>query len=120
MKIIFMFGQMRSLNHHYTHMDHTRQNIQRLIEIRDTAVTSRDENITKEELISLAHEALQLARESDILDRYKHNVLKQLKGYEIRSFSRFLESDMTQKSLIENLIFFCVATVTIIHGKLDI
>lgn len=101
-------------------MDQTRQNIQRLIEIRDKAVVSQDENLTKEELLNLSHEAVQLAETSDILDQTKYKVLQQLKGYEIRSFKRFLNSDMTLKSLVENLIFFCVAVVTIIHGKLDI
>ena len=101
-------------------MDQTRQNIQRLIEIRDMAVISRDANNTREELIELSHEAVKLAKESDILDQSKYDVLKQLKGYEIRSFSRFLESNMTMKSLVENLIFFCVSIITIIHGKLDI
>lgn len=101
-------------------MDQTRNNIQRLIEIRDIAVSSGDSQITKEELIRLAHEAVQLAQASDILDQSKYDVLKQLKGYEIRSFSRFLKSDMTMKSLVENLIFFCVSIITIIHGKLDI
>ncbi len=101
-------------------MDQTRNNIQRLIEIRDKAVASGDENTTKEELIRLAHEAFQLAKACDILDQSKYDVLKQLKGYEIRSFSRFLESDMTMKSLVENLIFFCVSIITIIQGKLDI
>lgn len=101
-------------------MDQTRQNIQRLIDIRDKAVVSGDENITKEELLNLAHEALQLAKESEILDQSKHEVLQQLRKYEVRSFTRFLKSDMTLKSLVENLIFFCVSIITIIHGKLDI
>ena len=101
-------------------MDQTRQNIQRLIEIRDIAVNSRDANSSRKELIELSHEAVKLARESDILDHSKYDVLQQLKGYEIRSFSSFLGSDMTLKSLVDNLIFFCVSIITIIHGKLDI
>ncbi|MFW6100983.1 MAG: hypothetical protein ACOC90_06320, partial [Bacteroidota bacterium] len=64
--------------------------------------------------------ALELAKASEILDQSKYDVLKQLMGYEIRSFTRFLESDMTFKSLVENLIFFCVSIITIIHGKLDV
>jgi hypothetical protein len=117
LKNIFIFG---SGNHQNAFMDQTRNNIQRLIEIRDNAVSSGDSQITKEELIRLAHEAVELAKESDILDQSKYDVLQQLKGYEIRSFSRFLKSDMTMKSLVENLIFFCVSIITIIYGKLDI
>ncbi|MBS3770340.1 MAG: hypothetical protein V5A47_09255 [Bacteroidales bacterium] len=101
-------------------MDQTRQNIQRLIDIRDKAVVSEDEKITKEELLNLAREALQLAKECEILDQSKYETLQQLRGYELRSFSRFLESEMTMKSLVENLIFFCVSIITIIYGKLDI
>ena len=101
-------------------MDQTPENIKRLIEIRDKAIDFKNEEVTEKDLLDLSHEAIQLAENSEILDNTKYEVLKQLMGHEIRAFKRLTESNMTVETRIENLIFFCVSVVTIIHGKLDI
>lgn len=101
-------------------MDQTEKNIKRLIEIRDIAVETDDDDITEQELMDLSREAIQLAESSEILDKQKYTVLQQLLGHEIRSYSRLIESNMTIEARIENLIFFCVSVITLIHGKLDI
>jgi len=101
-------------------MDQTEKNIKRLIEIRDKAVESKDENVSEQEILNLSKEAIDLAENSEILDKEKYSVLQQLMGHEIRSYKRLVESDMTLEARIENLIFFCVSVITLIHGKLDI
>jgi hypothetical protein len=101
-------------------MGQTEKNIDRLIEIRDIAVDLKDDTTTQEELLEYSREALELAENSTILDKQKENVLKQLMKNEIRSFKRLIESDMTVEARIDNLIFFCVSVITLIHGKLDI
>jgi hypothetical protein len=101
-------------------MEQTEQNIKRLIEIRDKAVEAEPKSVSREELMKLSHEAVELAEKSEIIDRSKYDVLKQLMNHEIRSFKRLVESDMSDEARIENLIFFCVSVITIIHGKLDI
>lgn len=101
-------------------MEQTQKNIRRLIEIRDKAVESRNNDVSEDELIVLGREAVQLAENSDILDTTKFDVLKQLLNHEIRSFKTLLNSDMSLEARAENLILFCVSVVTIIHGKLDI
>lgn len=101
-------------------MDKTHRNIKRLIEIRDQAVQSKDESLSDKELIDFSREAIKLAENSYILDQSKYHVLRQLMNHEIRSFKRLIESDMTVEARIDNLIFFCVSVITLIHGKLDI
>ena len=101
-------------------MDQTEDNIRRLIEIRDKAVESEPGAITEKELMELSHEAVSLAEKSEILDQEKHDVLQQLMHHEIRSFKHLIESGMSNEARVENLIFFCVSPITIIHGKLDI
>jgi hypothetical protein len=101
-------------------MDQTEKNIKRLIEIRDKAVESKDENVSEQEILNLSKEAIDLAENSEILDKEKYSVLQQLMGHEIRSYKRLVESDMTLEARIENLIFFSVSVITLIHGKLDI
>ncbi len=101
-------------------MEQTEKNIKRLIEIRDKAVESKDENVSEQEILDLSKEAINLAENSEILDKKKYSVLQQLMEHEIRSFKRLVESNMTQEARIENLIFFCVSVITLIHGKLDI
>ena len=101
-------------------MSQTQENINRLIQIRDIAVDLKDDNITQKELMAFSREAIELAENSEILDKQKENVLKQLMKNEIRSFKRLTESDMTIEARIDNLIFFCVSVITLIHGKLDI
>jgi len=101
-------------------MDQTGKNIERLIKIRDKAVESKDANVSEQEIIDLSNEAIALAENSEILDKQKYSVLRQLMGHEIRSYKKLVESNMTLEARIENLIFFCVSVITIIHGKLDI
>lgn len=101
-------------------MNRTENNIKKLIEIRDLAVESEQDAISGRELMELSHEAVELAEHSDIMDVSKYEVLKQLMNHEIRSFKRLLESDMSKEAHIENLIFFCVSVVTIVHGKIEI
>mgnify|MGYP006294167143 FL=1 len=101
-------------------MTHTDKNIKRLIEIRDKAVESEPGEISDNELMDLSHEAVELAESSEIIDQTKYLVLKQLMNHEIRSFKRLIESDMTNEARVENMIFFCVSVITIIHVKLDI
>jgi len=101
-------------------MDQTENNIERLIKIRDKAVESKDANVSEQEIIELSNEAIALAENSEILDKQKYSVLRQLMGHEIRSYKKLVESNMTLEARIENLIFFCVSVITIIHGKLDI
>lgn len=101
-------------------MEQTEKNIKRLIEIRDKAVESKDENVSEQEILDLSKEAINLAENSEILDKKKYSVLQQLMEHEIRSFKRLVESNMTPEARIENLIFFCVSVITLIHGKLDI
>jgi hypothetical protein len=101
-------------------MDQTEKNIKRLIQIRDKAVESKDENVSEQEILDLSKEAIDLAENSEILDKEKYSVLQQLMGHEIRSYKRLVESNMTLEARIENLIFFCVSVITLIHGKLDI
>ncbi len=101
-------------------MDQTEQNIKRLIEIRDHAVESEPDTLKKEELLALSREAVELAENSSILDQSKLSLLEQLMNHEIRSFKRLIESNMSNEARVENLIFFCVAVITIIHGKLDV
>jgi hypothetical protein len=101
-------------------MGQTEKNIQRLIQIRDMAVEMKEDQVTEEELLSYSKEAIELAENSEILDKKKYNVLEQLMNNEIRSFKRLVESNMTVEARIDNLIFFCVSVITLIHGKLDI
>jgi len=101
-------------------MDQTENNIERLIEIRDKAVESKDTNVSEQEIMNLSKEAIELAENSEILDKQKYSVLKQLMGHEIRSYKQLIKSNMTLEARIENLIFFCVSVITLIHGKLDI
>jgi len=101
-------------------MDQTENNIEKLIKIRDKAVESKDANVSEQEIIELSKEAIALAENSEILDKQKYSVLRQLMGHEIRSYKKLVESNMTLEARIENLIFFCVSVITIIHGKLDI
>ncbi|HKL38787.1 MAG TPA: hypothetical protein VJ876_07800 [Bacteroidales bacterium] len=101
-------------------MNQTEKNIRRLIEIRDLAVESERDAISGGELMEFSHEAVELAEHSDIIDVSKYDVLKQLMNHEIRSFKRLLESNMSKEAHIENLIFFCVSVITIVHGKIDI
>lgn len=101
-------------------MSQTHQHIKRLIEIRDKAVESKDESITEQELKDLSTEAISLAERSEILDQSKYDVLKQLMDYEIRSYKGQRDFNISLKSRAENLIFFCVSVITIIHGKIDI
>jgi len=101
-------------------MNQTEKNIRRLIEIRDLAVETERGDLSGEKLMELSHEAVELAENSDIIDVSKHDVLKQLMSHEIKSFKRLLDSDMSDEAHVENLIFFCVSVITIIHGKIDI
>jgi len=101
-------------------MGQTEENIDRLIEIRDIAVDLKDDSVTEKDLLAYAREAIELAENSDILDKQKENVLRQLLNNEIRSYKRLTESNMTNEARIDNLIFFCVSVITLIHGKLDI
>jgi len=101
-------------------MDQTEKNIRRLISIRNLAVESESDSLTEKELMELSHEALTLAENSGILDQTKLEVLQQLMNHEIRSFKKLIESDMSNEARVENLIFFCVSVITLIHGKIDI
>ena len=101
-------------------MNQTEKNIRRLIEIRDLAVESERDSLSGKELMELSHEAVELAENSDIMDVSKYEVLKQLMNHEIRSFKRLMYSDMSNEAHVENLIFFCVSVITILHGKIDI
>jgi len=101
-------------------MNQTEKNIRRLIEIRDLAVESERDSLSGKELMELSHEAVELAENSDIMDVSKYEVLKQLMNHEIRSFKRLMDSDMSNEAHVENLIFFCVSVITILHGKIDI
>ena len=101
-------------------MDQTEQNIRRLIQIRNLAVESEPDALTAKQLMELSHEAVSLAENSEILDHTKLEVLQQLMNHEIRSFKHLIESDMSNEARVENLIFFCVSVITIIHGKMDI
>jgi len=101
-------------------MDHTEENIRRLISIRNLAVESEPDTLTENELMELSHEAIALAEKSEILDPTKLEVLQQLMNHEVRSFKHLIESDMSNEARVENLIFFCVSVITILHGKIDI
>jgi len=105
---------------HESPMDQTEKNIRRLISIRNLAVESESDSLTEKELMELSHEALTLAENSGILDQTKLEVLQQLMNHEIRSFKKLIESDMSNEARVENLIFFCVSVITLIHGKIDI
>ncbi len=101
-------------------MGQTEKNIERLIEIRDIAVGLKNDDVTEKELMHYSREAIELAENSEILDKQKYDVLKQLMNNEIRSYKRLVESNMTIEARIDNLIFFCVSVITLIHGKIDI
>ncbi|MFO8234097.1 MAG: hypothetical protein R6U04_01645 [Bacteroidales bacterium] len=101
-------------------MEHSKKNIERLIEIRDIAVGLSDDDISEEQLLSLCREAVDLAEQSDIIDNEKYNILKTLMKNEIRSFKTLVNSDMSIEARIDSLIFFCVSIITLIHGKLEI
>lgn len=101
-------------------MNRTEKHIKRLVEIRDLAVESEPEGLSDDQLKELSHEAVHLAETSQILDQTKPEVLQQLMHHEIRSFTKLIDSDMSKEARVENLIFFCVSVITIIHGKLDI
>ena len=101
-------------------MDQKEENIRRLISIRNLAVESEPDTFTENELMELSHEAIALAENSEILDHTKLEVLQQLMNHEVRSFKRLIEGDMSNEARVENLIFFCVSVITIIHGKIDI
>lgn len=101
-------------------MDQTEKNISRLIDIRNIAVESESGSLAEKQLMELSHEAVTLAENTEILDRSNLEVLQQLMNHEIRSFKHLVESDMSNEARVENLIFFCVSVITIIHGKIDI
>ncbi|MBS3807566.1 MAG: hypothetical protein KGY60_08695 [Bacteroidales bacterium] len=101
-------------------MDQTEKNIRRLTDIRNRAVESEPGSFSEKQLMELSHEAVTLAENSEILDHTKLDVLHQLMNHEIRSFKRLIESNMSNEARVENLIFFCVSVITILHGKIDI
>lgn len=101
-------------------MDQTEKNIRRLTDIRNRAVESEPGSLSEKQLMELSHEAVTLAENSEILDHTKLDVLHRLMNHEIRSFKHLIESNMSNEARVENLIFFCVSVITILHGKIDI
>jgi len=101
-------------------MDQTQKHIKRLIHIRNIAIESEPDSLAEQQLMELSREALALAENAQILDQTKLEVLQQLMNHEIRAFKNLIESNLSNEARVENLIFFCVSVITIIHGKIDI